>query len=321
MSNNFIFLLKTYHDDFAYIGRLLESFHFYNKEHILLYIVVSNGEKEEFIKIFSHYLNTDILLFEEDEVCSYLTYEGYSNLSVGYLNQEIVKLSFWENGYASNYCCIDSETVFIRDFYYKDFMFNKAEPYTVLVEDNDLHSDPVYNASFWKDRMKHIQKIEDALDFHPYKLLTCHGYQIMSSIVLKDFKEKFMVPSKLAYIDLLKMAPLEFSWYNLWIQKEQVIPIHFCEPMFKTFHMRHHCTNAWLCGIKECDWAQGYVGYILQSNFFQNNRMMCYEDIKKVLFLFSSDRLCYGVRSIFFSCVIQSKYVIEEVVRKILGRR
>lgn len=321
MEYKFLFLLKTYQKDFIYMERLLKSFHRYNKDHIPLYIVVSSGEKKAFYSLYREYLVEDITLFEEKEVCGYLIEENTEGLSSGYLNQEIIKLSFWETGYATNYCCIDSETTFIRNFYIRDFMYNEMEPYTVLLEDNDLHADPVYYKAFWRDREKSIQRIQDALNYHPYKLLTCHGYQIMSTQVLKDFKIRYMETKGLTYSDLLQIAPLEFTWYNLWLQKEKVIPIHFSEPLFKTFHMKHHYNGAWLNGIEEHDWARGYVGYVLQSNFFQEVRVMTYEDAKRIPFLFSKGKIGYAVKSVVYSWLIQLKQAVGALSHKIMNRR
>ena len=40
-----------------------------------------------------------------------------AGLSAGYINQEIVKLCFWETGLADNYLCLDSDAEFVRDFH------------------------------------------------------------------------------------------------------------------------------------------------------------------------------------------------------------
>ena len=62
----------------------------------------------------------------------------------GYINQEIIKLSFWKKRLCKNYFCMDSDGVFIRNFYISDFMYDKNTPFTVLVEDNELKVDPEY---------------------------------------------------------------------------------------------------------------------------------------------------------------------------------
>ena len=37
-------------------------------------------------------------------------------------------------GICENYLCIDSDSEFIRDFYYSDFMYNDNTPYTIMHE-------------------------------------------------------------------------------------------------------------------------------------------------------------------------------------------
>ncbi len=42
--------------------------------------------------------------------------EPVAGIRPGYINQEIVKLAFWELGLTENYFCVDSDAVFVRPF-------------------------------------------------------------------------------------------------------------------------------------------------------------------------------------------------------------
>lgn len=259
---SFAFFLKTYRGDYDRAVRLIDSYKRYNVEQIPMYIACPKEDS-----FFFDELNAkDIHVIFDEEICGEV-FTNDSRWSAGYLNQEIYKLSFWETGLCFNYMCLDSDAIFIRPFYKKDFMFDNKIPYTCLEEDNDLHADTYYNKLYWDGRMDWIRKIEEELDFYPYHLLTCHGFQIFSGRVLESLKNDFMKPHGYSYKNLIEIAPYEFSWYNLWLQKTEVIPLHQIGYLFKTLHLKQHHISSVLQGMKIEDWAKGYIGLIVNSNY------------------------------------------------------
>ena len=263
---NFAFFLKTYREDYERALRLIDSYQKYNVDAIPLFLMCPEIDMEVFLPCVTQGVT---IIKEEDIKTEIFTEDG--QWTAGYLNQEIYKLAFWELGLCNNYICLDSDGIFIRPFYKKDFMYDENTPYTTLVEDNDLRADCYYNQMYWNGRRERIRKIEDTMDFHPYKLMTCHGFQIFSGKVLKSLKEDFMKAKGYSYKNLIEIAPYEFTWYNLWLQKSVCIPIHICEPVFKTFHLKqHHIFNV-LKGMNIEDWSRGYVGIIVNSNYGVGN--------------------------------------------------
>lgn len=259
---NFAFLLKTYKGDYLRAIRLLGSYQKYNVEDIPLFLVCPEADME----LFESCSSKVVSVIKEEEMKPDIFIED-GQWTSGYLNQEIYKLAFWELGLCANYMCLDSDGIFIRPFYKKDFMYDENIPYTTLVEDNDLRADFYYNQMYWNGRRERIKKIEDEMDFHPHKLLTCHGFQIFSAQVLESMKKEFMEPRNYSYKDLIQIAPYEFSWYNIWIQKSRCIPIHMVEPIFKYFHLKQHHILAVLQGMEIEDWARGYIGIVVNSNY------------------------------------------------------
>lgn len=273
---NFAFLLKTYERDFLYARRLLNSFEKYNRDKIHCYVVVPEESEKKLIDSLDETTKKNLSFIIEEEFDG-LVKESINGINEGYINQEIIKLSFWEKGLCKNYCCLDSDAEFIRDFYIDDFMYDDDIPYTVLIEDKDLKADPYYYHSFWKDREKALQKIQQELEYKPRKLLTCHGFQNFSSVVLNDFKNNFMEIKGFSYVDIMKISPYEFTWYNIWLQKSKVIEIYPCEPIFKTFHMKHQLSNSWASGVTIDDIARSYVGIVINSNYL-DGKMIQYMD-------------------------------------------
>ena len=130
-------MLKTCKKDFKYAFRFLKSYTRYNRDNIPLYIVMGRREMQVFREIYRY--KDDNVSYIEEEKCPYLLEKkSVKGLSKEYLNQEIIKLWFWETQIAENYLCVDSDAVFIRDFYISDFMYDDSTPYSVLCEDKDL---------------------------------------------------------------------------------------------------------------------------------------------------------------------------------------
>lgn len=275
--NKFAFLIKTYSADILYVERLIKSFDIHNIDSIPLYIVAP----EEDLFLFSKYIRSGIELFADEEICNQLAQVEYKGIRPGYLNQEIIKLAFWEKKLCENYFCIDSDGVFIRDFYLSDFMYNGIIPYTILIEDNELKVEPEYFKSYWEDRYKCLKKIRDSIGLNERHILTNHGFSILSSKVLESFKKNFLEKNGKSYLDIILEVPYEFSWYSLWLQHDKTIEIKIREPLFKTFHHRNQHIEYIFRGVGLSDLARGYIGVVINSNYsrdfgvisFGQNRM------------------------------------------------
>ena len=260
---NFVMFCKTYSGDLKRFQLMLSSFDAHNVDNISLVVSVPESE----LGIFSKFKSPTVMIVSDESYASkYFTDEKLHGLSVGYCNQEICKLSFWETKIAKNYLCIDSDLFFIRDFHESDFMADSDTPYTVLVMDKDLAIEKHYH-EFWLWRQEFIKKIYAAVELNDPRLRTCHGMQVMNATVLKSLKNDFMKPHKYDYADLIAIAPYEFTWYNAWFQKCGLVREMAVEPFFKTFHMRIEYTMSRLRGLTLDDLAYSYVGIILNGNW------------------------------------------------------
>jgi hypothetical protein len=271
--HKFAMLLKTYAGDLEYAKRLIQSYHRHNVEKIPLFVVIPQADIGQF-SVMSDSFN----LRYEEEFSEHLVTRPIHGIGSGYINQQIVKLAFWELGTCENYLCLDSDGEFIRDFRVSDFMFDDETPYTILVEDNELAVDPIYYATFWEHRKNLIHKIQQELGVSTRTMLTSHGFSILSAKVLKAFKEKYLDQNGKSYADILEIAPLEFSWYNMWSQKDQTIDIRLREPLFKCFHHRQQHIGYLQQGITLTDIARGYVGLVVNSNWSRGHGILGYAD-------------------------------------------
>jgi len=197
----------------------------------------------------------------------YFVTEELNGTRPGYINQEIVKLAFHELDLAENYFCVDSDAVFIRDIHASDFLAPDGFPYTVLVENNELKVEPRYYSQYWQSREEALARIADLIGLEGPVLLTCHGHQVFSSSELRAFVADFLSPRGWSYRDALAEAPYEFTWYNFWLQKSGVIPIHPREELVKVFHHENQHFEYILRGVTEADMARGFLAVVVNSNY------------------------------------------------------
>jgi hypothetical protein len=143
----------------------------------------------------------------------------------------------------------------------------------VLSEDKDLEADPFYYEHFWQQREQAVRLIAREVGLDDPVLRTCHGHQIFSSHVLRSFKQDFLEPRGWTYLDALSRAPYEFTWYNFWLQRSRVIPVHQREPFVKVLHHEQEHISHILSGIQESDLARSYAAVVVNSNFSRDKGM------------------------------------------------
>lgn len=268
ISEKIAFMLKTYAADYDNTVRLVDTFIRHNKDLIKLYIVVDKPDADRFTDAFSKLDDRTIHVIDKADIgtCFFVS-EPILGISPGYINQEIVKLTFWKLGFSENYLCLDSDGYFIRDFYVDDFIAEDGFPYTVLEEDKSLEVSDYYYNNFWKERQKKLDIIKKEMGLVGRHILTNHNCQVFNASVLEEFESRFMRLKDYSYARLMEISPYEFAWYNYFLQKTQVIPIHLHRPYFKMYHMAYQQIADVLQGIDEDHIATEYIGIVLNSNY------------------------------------------------------
>ena len=256
-------MLKSYRGDLPLAKRLVESFNQYNVDLLPLTIVVPTED----VDLFAPMANAQITVLDEAVFAPHLATESFGDMRLGYINQQIVKLAFWEQDIYDDYLVLDSDMVFVRPFHRSDFMVDDDTPFSVLVQDNDLQTDSRYFAEHWQSRSKHLSQIKELVALDDARTLTCHNHQVFSAQVLKSLKSEFMQPRGYSYEDLIRLSPYEFSWYNFWLQKSGVIPVVIREPWVKMLHHDGQHLEFAVRGTTLNDVARGYVGIVINSSF------------------------------------------------------
>ena len=256
-------MLKTYLGDIRFLPTLLESFKTFNLDGIKLYLIV----EEETLADFLHFATTDVIVMSDSYAREFYTHDPLEGIRPGYINQQIAKLTFFLTGISDNYLCLDSDAKFVSPFMKSDFISRSGREYSVLVQDKDLQTDDEYFSRYWSSREKDLMKIRQFFGIPETRMLkTCHGFQIMNSQVLKEFKQEVVDRQIDHYKTILSLSPYEFTWYNYYLQllERDISPI---EPLFKVFHTEKQLIEASLLGMTEESLSRSYLGYVVQSNF------------------------------------------------------
>jgi hypothetical protein len=265
-------MLKSYLPDLEYTKRFIESFKKYATEPIPFYVVVPDSDVQVFAKIVGDF--GEVLpesLWSEHLI----DYRIHGN-AAGYINQEIIKLAFAEKNLLENYLCADSEAVFIRPFSSADFMADTRTPFTFVTEDHELQVDPIYYSRYGHAREHSLIKLREYLELPATPFSTCHNMAVFSRVVLASLREHMQI-NKMSYADLMQISPFEFSWYNFWLEKSEVIPRVTREPIFEMIHMSHqHLTYA-LKEISLTDLSRGYVGVVVNSGHSRDQGILDFE--------------------------------------------
>lgn len=271
--DDLVFMLKTYKEDYAYYKRLIDTFLKYNVDHIRLYVVVPEKDMQLF-----QVAEEEIIVIKEESLPVAYFKKKYNGFAQGYLNQQIVKLSFWELGLCENYFCIDVDCYFIKNFYRKDFIYRGDTPYTIFYDDRELLAKPFYYKVTGKNREKYNRIIANELQVDKEGLKSCHGFAILSSRVLENFKTEFLDKKGWDYRNIIAKAPLEFTWYNYWLLKNRKINVYGIAPLMKCYHTKEQLLSDIRDNVSVNDIKRYYIGIVVNSRFGKDLKLYRYED-------------------------------------------
>lgn len=256
---------KSFIRDLDRCNRLLASVIAYNRDNIPFYISVP---KEDVVSFKSRF-DTDFggvgyTIISDEDIMN-------ESLCQSWKNQQIVKMLFWKAIKSENYVVLDSDSYFIKNFYYKDFLVYDSVPYTVLHEQKDLfqwtarYKDNLgFNPqqSFAECRTP-IQELFDRkgrlYDFGPVPV-------IWSRKVWETMEEEYIKPNNLTFEGLINTISSEFTWYGEWLLVRKPIELWPVEPIFKVFHYLPEYQQLKQMGYTEEHWADNYLGVVMQSS-------------------------------------------------------
>jgi len=259
----FVIYCKSYRNDLQRVKVLSESIEKYNVENIPFYI---SCPKEDYA-IFKESLPSSVNIITDEDIVG-KTY--IQNWHV----QQIIKSQFWKYSKVKNYLCIDSDSYFIKPFYYDDFMVDDETPYTVIHQQKNLFQWTArYSRELGFDPQtgfnKMREKIGKRLFGRTFKVNYDFGPNtvIWSSKVWDCLEENYIKPNNLTFEQLIMYEASEFTWYGECLLSFRPIELYPIEPLFLVFHYPLQLKQFYDQGYTEQDIAKCYLGLTMTSNW------------------------------------------------------
>jgi hypothetical protein len=275
MNHLFYLFCKSYLGDLQRVKNLWSSIQIHNKDNIPFYISVPQKDRSIFeleIKDSNGILNW----ISDEEIVALNPGGGMNNYTSwdGRLSQQVIKSEFWRVIEAKglgdcSYLCMDSESIFIKDFHISDFMFSPESPFTVFHQNKELlqlaNNKNIFKVAenFLLESLKHKKlflRNGPDYDFGPTPV-------IWSSKVWKSLDENYLKPNKKTIWDAIQEIPSELRWYGESLLKYKSIELHPLEPIFKVYHYNWQYFHHKKSGETIDKLKLNYLGVLFQSNW------------------------------------------------------
>lgn len=259
--HSLILFIKTYRPHFDRAKNLIESIEKYNKEKIPVVISVNDVDFDFFKDNFKDY---NVLKDSEIIPC---------DIKDGWRYQQIIKANVYRLNICKNYLCIDSDSEFIRDFYYSDFLYDEDTPYTIIHESKPF-LETMENIGkdseniFFKEALRATRPFfgnkGKEWDYGPSPYL-------WSSMVWEHFTEVYLKSQNKTFEEFFNdidkiTSPSECVIYGEYLLKSKLIDIYPVEGFFKVYHYEEqYALEKKFHNIEKL--KKNYLGVIFQSNW------------------------------------------------------
>ena len=263
---DFVLYCKSYAKDFLRLKRLLESINQFNVDKLDFYISTPKVEKDLLDQVLGRVGYSWIA--DEDIVSANPRADlaKYSQMPGG-LSQQIVKSEFWRLGIAENYLCLDSDSLFIRDFSKTDFLSVDGTPYTVLHQNKELFQLAVDRGyqKFQRDLKSESERVKHVFGRLGPDFYCAPAPFIWSAKVWQSLDKGFLEPQGITIWDFITPQLPETLIYGEAALKFRAIPLITIEPLFRTYHYDWQYYLMRRLGETEDKVKQNYLGVIYQS--------------------------------------------------------
>ena len=272
MTQSIVLYCKSYRRDFLRVKRLLISLQKHNRDKLPFYISTPTADRELLLEVLGKDGQNFSYIWIADEAIIAANPRAPKNVQLGMLgglSQAIIKAEFWRLGLADNYLCIDSDSIFIRDFGKTDFLASDGYPYTVLHQNKEL---------FQLATNRGYAKVEQDLREEAIRVQQLFGRQgpqyycapapfIWSAKVWQSLDEHYLTLKGITLWDAVTPRHPETLLYGEALLNFQAIPIRMIEPLFRIYHYDWQYYTAQRLGETEAKLKQNFLGVIYQSNW------------------------------------------------------
>lgn len=257
-----ILFVKTYKPDFVRVNKLMASIKLYNVENIPVVISVNDDDFD----FFNDKFKSSFKVIKDSDIIS-------TTITDPWRYQQIIKANVYRLNICKNYLCIDSDSEFIRNFFYSDFMFDDETPFTIMHESKGF-----------LESIENIEKDSENIFFKEVLRATRpmfgnHGKEwdygpspyLWSAKVWEHFNNDFLKEKKMSFEDFFNeidkiTPPSECVIYGEYLLKTRLIDILPIEGFFKVYHYKEqYDLHKNLHDINKL--KKNYLGVIFQSNW------------------------------------------------------
>lgn len=286
---DFVLYCKSYSRDFLRLKRLLNSIQQFNVDRIPFYISTPRADKNLLLDILG--AEGYVWVADEDIVAANpkANIEKYRAMPGG-LSQQIVKSEFWRLEYAENYLCLDSDSLFIRNFQKSDFLSVDGVPYTVLHQNKELFQ---IASNRGQDKVERELRAESERVKALFGRIGPNFYCapapfIWSAKVWRSLDTELLQPQGISLWDLITPEHPETLIYGEALLKYHAIPLIAIEPLFRIYHYDWQYFLMKRLGETEAKVAKHYLGIIYQSaweselNFGESQKTLLSRLLKRI---------------------------------------
>ena len=248
------------------LRRLLESINQFNVDRLDFYISTPEVEKNLLVEMLGE--KGYIWVPDEDIVRANTRADFAKYQSIlGSLSQQIIKSEFWRLGYAENYLCLDSDSVFIKNFSRLDFLTSEGMPYTVLHQNKEFFQIATDRGYFKVERelRAEAQRVQALFGRAGPAFYCAPAPFIWSAKVWESLDREHLTPHNISLWDFITPEYPETLIYGEVLLKYRAIPLISIEPLFRTYHYDWQYYLMKRLGETEEKLKQNYLGIIYQS--------------------------------------------------------
>lgn len=263
---DFVLYCKSYSRDLLRLKRLLDSINKFNVDRLPFYISTPKTDQALLIEVLGQEGYTWVA--DEDIVTANpkASFEKYRAMPGG-LSQQIVKSEFWRLGLSENYLCLDSDSLFIRDFHQSDFLSVDGVPYTVLHQNKELFQIASNRGQdkVERDLRAEADRVQKLFGRVGPNFYCAPAPFIWSAKVWQSLDTQFLQPQGMSIWDLITPEHPETLIYGETLLKFHAIPLIAIEPLFRIYHYDWQYFLMKRLGETEAKVAKHYMGIIYQS--------------------------------------------------------
>lgn len=267
MSRDFVLYCKSYQRDLLRVKRLLESVQKHNVDAIPFYISTPESDQEALFALVGNKQSFHWVSDESIVRANPRAPKDIQKMRSGGLAQQVIKSEFWRLGLAKNYLCIDSDSIFIRDFSKSDFLAPDGDPYTVLHQNKEFFQMATNQGHqrVESELRTESETVKSLFDREGPNYYCAPSPFIWSAKVWESLDRQYLEPKGMTLWDLVTPKHPESLVYGEALLKYQAIPLRMIEPLFRIYHYDWQYYVSRRIGETELKLRQNFMGVIYQS--------------------------------------------------------